>query len=80
MSCWCPCIIYGKNRQRLDHLQEYDTPDPEHGGLGCDADCCMHVVLNVMCGFGWVLQVSTGFVVLHRYMLRKVASSGKEPR
>ncbi|KIK42332.1 hypothetical protein CY34DRAFT_805076 [Suillus luteus UH-Slu-Lm8-n1] len=57
MSCWCPCIIYGKNRQRLDHLQENDMPDPELGGSGCDADCCMHLALNMVCGFGWVLQL-----------------------
>jgi Cys-rich protein (TIGR01571 family) len=59
MSCCCPCMVYGQNRQRLDHLQDTDTVDPEHGGSGCGADCCMHLALNVMCGFGWVLQVST---------------------
>lgn len=72
-------MVYGKNRQRFDHLQENDTADPEHGGSGCDADCCMHLALNALCGFGWVLQVSTDLVVPHRYMLRKVLSLDKGP-
>ncbi|KAG1871561.1 PLAC8 family-domain-containing protein [Suillus subluteus] len=67
MSCWCPCMVYGKNRKRLDHLQENDTPDPEFGGSGCDADCCMHLALDVLCGFGWVLQLGQRATLRARY-------------
>ncbi|KAG2117440.1 hypothetical protein BD769DRAFT_1290079, partial [Suillus cothurnatus] len=67
MSCCCPCMVYGQNRQRLDHLQDTDTVDPEHGGSGCGADCCMHLALNVMCGFGWVLQLGQRATLRARY-------------
>ncbi|KAG2033918.1 PLAC8 family-domain-containing protein [Suillus americanus] len=67
MSCWCPCMVYGQNRKRLDHLQDNDMPDPELGGSGCDADCCMHLALNVLCGFGWVLQLGQRATLRERY-------------
>ncbi|KAG2112403.1 PLAC8-domain-containing protein [Suillus clintonianus] len=67
MSCWCPCMIYGKNKQRLDHLQDHNTADPEHGGSGCDSDCCMHLALNVLGGFGWVLQFGQRGALRERY-------------
>ncbi|KAG1725625.1 uncharacterized protein EDB91DRAFT_1062087, partial [Suillus paluster] len=66
-SCWCPCIMYGKNRQRLDHLQDNDTADPEHGGSGCGPDCVMHLLLNFCGGFGWVLQVGQRGTLRTRY-------------
>lgn len=63
IACWCPCLVYGQNRQRLDHLEENDAPDPHHGGSGVGVDCIMHVALNTCCAFGWVLQVSLDHVV-----------------
>ncbi|KAJ8583475.1 PLAC8-domain-containing protein [Rhizopogon salebrosus TDB-379] len=57
MSCWCPCLIYGQNRRRLDHLEENDMPHPEHGGSGMGPDCIMHVALNTCCALGWALQL-----------------------
>ncbi|OAX35842.1 hypothetical protein K503DRAFT_745344 [Rhizopogon vinicolor AM-OR11-026] len=69
MSCWCPCLVYGKNRQRLDHLEENDEPDPEHGGSGVGVDCCMHVAMNICCGLGWVLQLGErGSLRSHRHI------------
>ncbi|KAG1829912.1 PLAC8 family-domain-containing protein [Suillus subalutaceus] len=76
MSCWCPCMVYGKNRKRLDHLQENDTADPEHGGSGCDADCCMHLALDMLCGFGWVLQLGQRATLRARYHID--GSSGND--
>lgn len=54
-SWFCPCITYGQNQQRLRHLQEHGTPDPQRDILfnddvliGAGARCC---ALN------WVLEV-----------------------
>ena len=52
---WCPCVVYSKNKQRLDHLQNSGTPLPD-GGESRNADCLMYACLNRR-GFGWVLQV-----------------------
>ncbi|EEB87457.1 hypothetical protein MPER_15185, partial [Moniliophthora perniciosa FA553] len=33
----CPCIVHGKNKQRFDHLQRNNSPDPE-GGSTCSGE------------------------------------------
>jgi hypothetical protein len=55
MSVWCPCIVYGKNKQRLRHLKTHGTP-LRGGGDTFDGDCCVFTGLN-LCGVGWILQV-----------------------
>jgi Cys-rich protein (TIGR01571 family) len=51
----CPCVVYGKNKQRLQHLQNRGTPLPG-GGERYNADCCIHGSLAIA-GYAWVLQV-----------------------
>ncbi|KAH7921872.1 PLAC8-domain-containing protein [Leucogyrophana mollusca] len=58
-SCFCPCMSFAKNKKRLDHLQDKGSSDPEHGGSGCNSDCCFHFGLTLCCGLGWVLQLGT---------------------
>ncbi|KAH9038646.1 hypothetical protein EDB83DRAFT_1726778 [Lactarius deliciosus] len=30
-AAWCPCVVYSKNKQRLQHLQTRGTPLPSGG-------------------------------------------------
>ena len=64
VSCWCPCITYGKVKRRYDHLNRRGSPDPEHGGC-FTSDCMIHGAITY-CGFGWVMQVCVSFVGLFK--------------
>lgn len=52
----CPCITYGQNKTRLDHLQRNGYPHPD-GGESCGVDCLVHGALMCLGGWGWILQV-----------------------
>ena len=54
-AAWCPCVVYSKNKQRLEHLQNYGTPLPG-GGERYNDDCTIHGLL-ALTGYAWVLQV-----------------------
>ena len=55
-ASWCPCVVYGKNKRRLEYLARHNDPDPEHGGC-CSGDCWLHCGLVTLCGLGALLQV-----------------------
>jgi len=57
VSCFCPCIVYSKVKQRYEHLERNGSPDPEHGGGVCSADCMLFCCLNGVLGIGFVLQM-----------------------
>ncbi|KAJ6615177.1 hypothetical protein B0H10DRAFT_2220671 [Mycena sp. CBHHK59/15] len=52
---WCPCIVHGKNKQRLRHLAEQGSPHPE-GGSCCNGSCWGHCCLTSFTGLGFILQ------------------------
>jgi hypothetical protein len=54
-AVWCPCVVYSKNKQRLQNLQNQDAP-LSTGGERYNADCCVYACLAIP-GYGWVLQV-----------------------
>ncbi|RDW89972.1 PLAC8 family protein [Aspergillus mulundensis] len=49
MSCFCPCMLYGKQAERLDDpgLKE---------GRNVNGDCCLYLLASC-CGLNWVLQM-----------------------
>lgn len=51
----CPCVVYGQNKKRLEHLNNQGTPDPEHGGC-FSGDCCIFTAL-AYCSLNWIVQV-----------------------
>jgi hypothetical protein len=56
-SIWCPCVVYGKNRQRLRHLQNQGAPLPG-GGERYDSHCRIYAALCALTlGHGWILHV-----------------------
>jgi hypothetical protein len=53
VSSWCPCIVFSKNKQRLQSLQQHGTPLPGDADT-FDGYCCIYGLLG---GNGWILQV-----------------------
>ncbi|KAH9969284.1 PLAC8 family-domain-containing protein [Lactifluus volemus] len=71
LCCWaafCGCVVYGKNRQRLHHLQREGAALP--GGGERYADHCMIYGLLAPCHHGWVLQVNQRTELRERYNIR----------
>ncbi|KAI0064860.1 PLAC8-domain-containing protein [Artomyces pyxidatus] len=65
MSWWCPCIVYGKNRQRLSHLQAQGVPHPD-GGETINSDCLVSCLVGSV-GCGWVLNMGARSDIRQRY-------------
>ncbi|KAI0059726.1 PLAC8-domain-containing protein, partial [Artomyces pyxidatus] len=69
LACWCPCILYGKNRQRLHHLQVQGFPRPD-GGDSCNSHCWASCLLTSTVGCGWILNISLRSDIRARYRIR----------
>jgi len=69
-AVFCPCIVYGENRQRLHSLQYQGTPLSSTKTI--DAHCCMYCgLLLVSSGHGcWMMQVHTRKEARERYSIR----------
>ncbi|KAJ7282035.1 PLAC8-domain-containing protein [Mycena rebaudengoi] len=66
-ACWCPCVVYGQNKQRMNHLRDYGSPDPDAGSFGNGA-CMAHCCLTFCTGFGGaILQAIHRGEVRSRY-------------
>ncbi|KAN0139504.1 PLAC8 family domain containing protein, partial [Lactarius tabidus] len=64
----CPCIVYTKNKQRLQHLQSHSTPLPGRGER-CTADCSIYGLL-ILPGYAWVLLIANRANLRSRYNIR----------
>jgi Cys-rich protein (TIGR01571 family) len=65
-ATWCPCVVYSKNKQRLEHLRNRGTPLPG-GGERLTDNTYIHGALTACGGHGWVLQVCSDGVPVTRY-------------
>ena len=54
-ATFCPCVIYGQNKQRLRHLQKRGRPLPG-GGDAFSPQCRVYCCMAVPC-FNWAFQV-----------------------
>ncbi|KAG7091906.1 hypothetical protein E1B28_008303 [Marasmius oreades] len=70
LAFWCPCVMYGRNKNRLDHLSQRNRPDSISRDATCNVDCCLHCCLSSFCLFGWALEVPNRAVVRARYNIR----------
>ncbi|KAN0139505.1 PLAC8 family domain containing protein [Lactarius tabidus] len=61
----CSCVVYSKNKQRLEHLQSHGTPLPG-GGERCTADCSIYGLLILPC-YAWVMLMKSRANVRSRY-------------
>jgi len=68
VAWWLPCVIYGQNKTRLEHLERQGYPHPE-GGEACGGDCFTHGALTVCCGLGCLVQMAGRERVRHRYRI-----------
>ncbi|KIM38005.1 hypothetical protein M413DRAFT_448050 [Hebeloma cylindrosporum] len=72
-TCLCatcfPCVVYGKNKHRYEHLNSKGVPHPDDGGSCCSGSCCGHGVLSV-CGLGFILQMINRGHVRSRYNIK----------
>ena len=55
-ALWCPCIVYGQNKARIEYLYEEGKVHPTRGGT-FSGDCAIHACLTTFCLFGWAIQV-----------------------
>ncbi|KAJ7087861.1 PLAC8 family-domain-containing protein [Mycena epipterygia] len=65
-ACWCPCVVHGKNKQRVSHLNDRNSPDPD-GGSCCSGSCWAHCCLTSFLGAGFILQCINRGEVRGRY-------------
>ncbi|THU79572.1 PLAC8-domain-containing protein [Dendrothele bispora CBS 962.96] len=68
LSCWCPCIVYGENSSRIEHLAQNGVPHPK-GGDACGGDCWLHCCLTSFLGVGWILQIPGRSRIRSRYSI-----------
>ncbi|KAJ7065305.1 PLAC8-domain-containing protein [Mycena amicta] len=64
-SCWCPCIVHGQNKQRIQHLEDQGSPNPDVGC--CSGSCWAHCCLTSFFGVGFILQCINRGEVRGRY-------------
>ncbi|EJD54786.1 PLAC8-domain-containing protein [Auricularia subglabra TFB-10046 SS5] len=64
---WCfPCIVYGQNKTRREHLEQQGFPHPT-GGESCGSDCLLHGAITACFGFGWIFQIGERGATRRRY-------------
>ena len=56
LACCCPCIVYGRNKNRVEYMNANGQPDPDHGGGCCSSNCALDCLL-IHFGFNWLLPV-----------------------
>ena len=62
---WCPCIIYARNKKRIENLYAEEKVHPNRGGT-CSDDCAIHACMSTFCLFGWAIQVSDFVIWIFR--------------
>ncbi|KAF9524352.1 PLAC8 family-domain-containing protein [Crepidotus variabilis] len=70
-TCICatvlPCVVYGKNKHRYQHLDQQGTPEPSPGC--CSGSCVAHGIFAA-CGLGFIFQMVNRGHVRHRYNIK----------
>jgi len=71
IKAWCcPCIVYGQNKRRYNHLTNQGVPDPEHGGGCCSGPCWLHCCITSFFGLGCLLQMGLRGDIRGRYHIK----------
>lgn len=55
LAMWCPGVVFGRNKQRLRHLQSQGTPLPDRGTY-VNGDCAVYCCLATP-RLSWILGV-----------------------
>ncbi|PPQ97131.1 hypothetical protein CVT26_000616 [Gymnopilus dilepis] len=68
MATFVPCIVYGQNKHRYEHLNSHGTPHPT-GGPMCSGSCFTHG-LATLCGVNFIFQMINRGHVRRRYNIK----------
>ncbi|KAH9807923.1 PLAC8 family-domain-containing protein [Melampsora americana] len=68
LSCWCPCMVYGRNHSRLSYIKMYHQPHPT-GGDPCGPMSWLFTAVNCTFGVGWILQFLQRGEIRDRYLI-----------
>ncbi|KAK0199919.1 PLAC8 family-domain-containing protein [Desarmillaria ectypa] len=66
-ACFCPCITFGRNTDRIEHLQKTGNPHPDPFGGSCSDSCCMYAACIPFCGTACGIQAQNRRAVRERY-------------
>ncbi|EJT99230.1 PLAC8-domain-containing protein [Dacryopinax primogenitus] len=66
-SFWCPCITYGRNKSRLNALQEGHVHPT--GGDGCGSDCMVYCLVSVFTGLSCIMEIMNRGSIRQRYFI-----------
>ncbi|KZT56293.1 hypothetical protein CALCODRAFT_405813, partial [Calocera cornea HHB12733] len=72
-ACFCPCLTYASNVQRLHALNSTGQPARDPGGA--NGDCALYAGLTVLGCWGWVLGRGVRRGVRERYTIPGSAAS-----
>ncbi|EGG00943.1 uncharacterized protein MELLADRAFT_92917 [Melampsora larici-populina 98AG31] len=68
LSFWCPCMVYGRNHSRLNHMKMHNQPHPT-GGDPCGPMSWLFTAVNCTFGVGWILQFLQRSETRDRYLI-----------
>ncbi|KAI9459155.1 PLAC8 family-domain-containing protein [Lactarius psammicola] len=68
LATWCPGVVFGRNKQRLRHLQSQGRPLPG-GGTYVNGDCAIYCCLAAP-RFAWILGIGERTDIRARYSIR----------
>ena len=66
-ACWCPCLLYSRNRRRLDHLNIQGYPDPRRDENVISADSWLYAAVKVVCPKGLALSGEHFYFTPHAF-------------
>ncbi|ORY88504.1 PLAC8 family-domain-containing protein [Leucosporidium creatinivorum] len=75
VSCWCPCITYGENKQRYDSLNLRGQAVPKEQVEGCGSHTLVYAAIQCVTGWGFVLDFLLRGEVRNRYHIAGSAGS-----
>lgn len=71
-ALFCPCIVFSKNKTRLEHLKETGERHPDRG-TGFTRDCFYHFLLCAVC-CNCLIQSGVRSKIRSRYRISDVGS------
>ncbi|KAF8914531.1 hypothetical protein CPB85DRAFT_536344 [Mucidula mucida] len=67
----CPCIVFGRNSDRLEHLRKTGRPHPDPYDGGCCSDACVVYASCIPCCGCWKMHSELRGEVRGRYTIEK---------
>ncbi|KIK50112.1 hypothetical protein GYMLUDRAFT_51368 [Collybiopsis luxurians FD-317 M1] len=71
-ACCCPCVVFARNKTRIDHLANHRLPEPEGGTTG--GTCAVYALMTLLFGIaGCAMQVPLRGTIRDRYSIAGTA-------